>query len=379
MIDHRKQIARTAEINSKVAQLLQTRLRLAQRHFLERCRKVVSEHTPRLANWPLSPWAAWSTGCHYALDWTQRLLLFWDTMRQRGNVFMEHERAGLPPVLRFKYKTILDARKFERPVNYSLRPPPPPAGLTIDPKRRPYVILDPRAGHGPGIGGFKDDSQVGVALRAGHPVYFIIFCAVPEPGQTLLDVTAAEQQFLRKVRKLHPDSPKPVLIGNCQGGWAAMMLACSDPEDTGPILINGAPMSYWGGAWSEGEGNNPMRYAGGLLGGTWLASLASDLGAGRFDGAWLVQNFEKLNPANTFWGKYYNLFANVDTEPPRFLDFERYWGGFSLMNRSEIEWITQNLFIGNKLWSGQVHAGDGHTFDLRRIRSPIVLFASLGD
>ena len=53
-----------------------------------------------------------------------------------------------------------------------------------------------------------------------------------------------------------------------------MMLAASNPDDTGPIVINGAPMSYWGGAWREGEGDNPMRYAGGLLGGTWLASLA---------------------------------------------------------------------------------------------------------
>ena len=58
----------------------------------------------------------------------------------------------------------------------------------------------------------------------------------------------------------------------------------------------------------------------------------SDLGAGKFDGAWLVQNFENLNPANTFWDKYYNVFANADTEPPRFLEFERWWGGYFLMN-----------------------------------------------
>ena len=62
-------------------------------------------------------------------------------------------------------------------------------------------------------------------------------------------------------------------------------------------------MSYWGGAWSEGEGDNPMRYAGGMLGGTWLASLTADLGNGKFDGAYLVQNFENLNPANTLLGQ----------------------------------------------------------------------------
>lgn len=158
-----------------------------------------------------------------------------------------------------------------------------------------------------------------------------------------------------------------------------MMLAATDPENTGPLVINGAPMSYWGGAWNEGEGDNPMRYSGGLLGGTWLSSFTADLAGGVFDGAHLVQNFENLNPANTFFDKSYHLYANVDTEPRRYLDFERWWGGFYLMNREEIEWITQNLFVGNKLWKGGVSSGDGKVFDLREIKSPIVLFASMGD
>jgi len=209
---------------------------------------------------------------------------------------------------------LMDARKFERPVNYAILKIIPPAGVTVDPKRRPYVIIDPRAGHGPGIGGFKDDSEVGVALRDGHPVYFVIFFPMPEPGQTILDICAAEERFVRKVRELHPDSPKPVIVGNCQGGWAAMMLAAEDPELIGPVVINGAPMSYWSGAWETGQAPNPMRYAGGLLGGSWLASFTADVGNGIFDGAYLVENFEYLNPANTFWDKYYHLFANVDTE-----------------------------------------------------------------
>ena len=102
------------------------------------------------------------------------------------------------------------------------------------------------------------------------------------------------------------------------------------------------------------------------------------MGDGVFDGAYLVENFENLNPANTFWDKYYNLFANIDTEPERFLEFERWWGGFYLMNREEIEWITRNLFVGNKLWSGTQGTG-GKAFDLREIKAPIILFASMGD
>jgi pimeloyl-ACP methyl ester carboxylesterase len=374
------QLARSQDISTKVSVVFQKRAKLAQERFAERMRQAFGENLAEQgAAGPLSPWNAWTDWYNYSVDLAQRSILFWDTLRERGNNFVEHTAEGMPPVLHFDYEMVLDARKFAQAVNYALVRIVPPEGVTIDPKRRPYVVIDPRAGHGPGIGGFKDDSQVGVALREGHPVYFVIFFPQPEPGQTLLDVCEAERQFVHKVRELHPHSPKPAIVGNCQGGWAAMMLAAADPEDTGPIVINGAPMSYWGGAWQEGSGDNPMRYAGGMLGGTWLSSFASDLGNGIFDGAYLVENFENLNPANTFWDKYYHLFANVDTEPPRFLEFERWWGGFYLMNREEIEWITRNLFVGNKLWSGTTKARGGKAFDLTRIKAPIVLFASMGD
>ncbi|RZA35940.1 MAG: DUF3141 domain-containing protein, partial [Lysobacteraceae bacterium] len=316
---------------------------------------------------------------HYAVDAVQRSILFWDTIRQRGDNFLERAGKDSEPVLHFDYETVLDGRSFERPVNYTLLRITPPPGVSTDPARRPYIIIDPRAGHGPGIGGFKDDSQAGVAMRAGHPVYFVSFFREPEPGQTLLDVCTAEQQFVKHVRALHPKSKKPVIVGNCQGGWAAMMLAASGPEDTGPLLINGAPMAYTSGAWSEGEGDNPMRYAGGMLGGTWLSSFTADLGNGIFDGAHLVKNFESLNPANTLWDKYYKVYKNADTEPARYLDFERWWGTYYLLNAEEIEFITRNLFIGNKLWSGDVKGAGGQGFDLRNIEMPIVLFASMGD
>ena len=378
-MDPIRQLERSNDLSAKLAQLFKRRVEIAQEHLRERMMQAWKRDLAAPNTTAPTPWDVWGQGFNYAVDMAQRSVLYWDTMRQRGDNYREHKRQGQPPLLHFDYDIVLDGRKFERAVNYALVRIVPPKGITIDPKRRPYVIIDPRAGHGPGIGGFKDDSQVGVALREGHPVYFVIFFREPEPGQTLLDVCAAERQFVRRVRELHPHSPKPAIVGNCQGGWAAMMVAASGPDDTGPIVINGAPMSYWGGAWAEGEGDNPMRYSGGMLGGTWIASLTADLGGGIFDGAYLVENFENLNPANTFWDKYYNLYAKVDTEAPRFLEFERWWGGFFLMNREEIEWITRNLFVGNKLWKGDTAAGNGKGFDLRDIKVPIVLFASMGD
>jgi pimeloyl-ACP methyl ester carboxylesterase len=377
MKDMGSQLARAQKTTERVTQVYTKRVKLASEKYQQKLAAIVA---PLQADGlPKTPADAWRELGEYSVDAAQRAVLFWDTLRRRGNQWLAHEQAGKPPLLHFEYEMVLDARTFERPVNYALVKIVPPAGVKVDDRKRPFIIIDPRAGHGPGIGGFKDDSQVGVALRAGHPVYFVIFFPEPMPGQRMIDVTAAEKRFVHKVRELHPASEKPALVGNCQGGWAAMMLAAADPEDTGPIVINGAPMSYWGGAWSGGEGDNPMRYSGGMLGGTWLSSFASDLGNGVFDGAALVQNFENLNPANTFVDKYYNLFNKADTEPPRFLEFEKWWGGYFLMNKEEIEWITRNLFVGNALWKGGVKSASGEVFDLRKLKQPIVLFASMGD
>jgi pimeloyl-ACP methyl ester carboxylesterase len=364
-------------LTGRIGQLFTKRLVDSQARFTARITEGPAAGAIfRGAATPRDTVQAWSS---YLTDAAQRSVLFWDTIRQRGNQYLEHERAGKPPVLVYDYEVILDGRTLERPVNYTLVRIIPPEGVRTDESLRPYLIVDPRAGHGPGIGGFKKDSQVGVALRAGHPVYFVIFFPDPVPGQTIRDVVAAQGQFVEMVAKRHPDSPKPVIFGNCQGGWSVMLLASAAPELTGPLVINGAPMSYWSANLGGGPGESPMRYFGGLLGGTWLTRLLCDLGNGKFDGAHLVANFEGLNPANTFWDKYYHLYANVDTEPPRFLEFERWWGGFYLLNEEEICWIVNELFVGNRLARGEIKAAPGTYLDLKEIRSPLVVFSSAGD
>lgn len=344
---------------------------------------------------PAAAPAAWLE--EYLVDRFQRTVLFWDILRKRGNNYLAHVEAGLPPILVFDYEMVMDGRRFARPVNYAMvrildrrRHEPKPAvergerrmstrngedvagnGLPA----RPVVIIDPRAGHGPGIGGSKMDSQIGIALEAGHPVYFVMFFPEPEKDQTIADVQRAEVKFLEKVAELHPDAPRPAVIGNCQAGWAAALVGADRPDLTGPIILNGSPLSYWGGS----EGRNPMRYRGGLYGGLWLTSLSCDLGNGQFDGAHLVAGFEDLNPANTFLSKYAHLFAHIDTEEKRFLDFEKWWGGFYRMNAAEIHFIVDSLFIGNELEQGRLRLDDGRLIDMKKIRAPVFAFASEGD
>ena len=329
------------------------------------------------------PWAgmnawiqAWGPLGDYATDAAQRTVLFWDVLRQRSQQYYAQKAKAVPHVLSFDAELVLDARTFVKPVNYLLVRIKPPAGVVIDPLKRPFVVVDPRAGHGPGIGGFKADSEIGVALRAGHPCYFVGFTPEPMPGQTIEDIIYAEIAFLEKVVELHPRAEgKPCVIGNCQAGWAVLLVAAIRPDLFGPIIVPGSPLSYWAGI----EGQNPMRYTGGLSGGSWITALTSDLGNGKFDGGYLVENFENQNPANTWWTKNYNLWSKVDTEADRFLEFEKWWGGHVNLNGEEIQWIVDKLFIGNRLATGEIVTAAGDRIDLRNIRSPIICFCSKGD
>src|SRR5690349_20169260 len=328
---------------------------------------------PASTTWPMDlVRQAWS----YGFDALQRGTLFFDVMRQRAEASEQHSAKEAPHVLKFDCELVMDGRQLPQPVNYVLVRITPPADVEIDERKRPFVIVDPRAGHGPGIGGFKAESEVGVALNAGHPCYFIGFLPEPMPGQTIEDIARAQAVFLERVISRHPEAEgKPAVVGNCQAGWAVMLLAAMRPELFGPIILAGSPLSYWAGV----HGQNPMRYTGGLLGGTWLTALMGDLGNGKFDGAWLVANFENLNPANTFWTKHYNLYSKVDTEAPRYLEFERWWGGHVLLNAEEMQYIADELFVGNKLAAGEMSTTDGVRLDLRNIRSPIVVFCSKAD
>jgi hypothetical protein len=156
----------------------------------------------------------------YWVDACQRSILFTDTMRKRGNNYLKHLREGQPPVLTFDYEVVLDGRDLERPVNYALvriidRRVKKDEHKSVEVKekrasgkaahkdeegkeKRPIVVIDPRAGHGPGIGGSKRDSEIGIALAEGHPVYFIFFIRIHSPARPLQMLKERKSASLRR-------------------------------------------------------------------------------------------------------------------------------------------------------------------------------------
>jgi hypothetical protein len=187
----------------------------------------------------------------YQRDVLERSILFLDTLRKRADAMLEHEQAGLPPLLSFKYETLLDARQLEPPANYAL------LRITqvgekcwddcVDPTKAPVIILDPRAGHGPGIGGFKRGSEVGIALHVGHPVYFVVFFPEPCPHQSLGDVLAALRIFVDEVAKRHAGKA-PILYG--EHAFATTYGADTSLSSLAPLL--------WWNRWVTGT-SSPRR------------------------------------------------------------------------------------------------------------------------
>src|SRR3978361_630410 len=233
----------------------------------------MSMNNTTLPGGPMSGLVA--SAVEYMMDAGQRSVLFLDVLRRRGDQYRGHVAQTAPHVLQYTAELISDGRKLDEPVNYALVRIIPPKDVEIDLNRRPFIVVDPRAGHGPGIGGFKADSEIGVAMKAGHPCYFIGFLPEPMPGQTIERIARAEALFLEKVIALHPAADgKPCVIGNCQAGWAVMILASLRSERFAPVIMGGARLAYWAGCHAK----SPMAYSGGLLGGSWLTALTGDIG-----------------------------------------------------------------------------------------------------
>ena len=267
---------------------------------------------------------------------------------------LEQGAKNAPHVLSFQFELVRDGRTLPRPVNYALVRIVPPAGTEIDPAKPPFIVVDPRAGHGPGIGGMKQDSEIGVALAAGHPCYFVGFLPEPMPGQTIEDVCRAEARFVEEVAARHPEAEgKPVSDRQLPGRLADHDDG-GDPARTGRSDHAGRLAAVLLGRRARQEPDALSRRPAGRH----LADRAGRRSRATASSTAPTSSptSSRCNPANTYWKKAYNVYSKVDTEAARFLDFETWWGSPVLLNAGEMQWIADNLFVGNKLATGRDRA-----------------------
>ena len=122
-------------------------------------------------------------------------------------------------------------------------------------------------------------------------------------------------------------------------------MAATNRNITEHIVLNGASILSQFGKFGE----NPMRYIGGLWGGTYQFIVWSNLSGGKFSGAWLSTNFEQFKPLRNYVSKSFDLYQDPVGGRELFTCVERWEVRLSILNEQESRLIFAKLFFGKNL------------------------------
>jgi len=236
----------------------------------------------------------------------------------------------------------------------------------------PTLILPPQAGHHSCIVDYSErQSQVGVALAAGLDRLFVIewLEATRETSR------ASIVDYVQSVRDAIAQIGGPVhLVGDCQGGWLASIVAALDPESVVSLTCGAAPIDFHAGmgplldnvALSAPYGGAPYR-------------AIVEAGGGVLRGEVMVGGFIALAPEDE-WKKQLDLLLGL-RDPDyvaRYAEFEDWFKWTQDISGAFYLWIVEHLFEGNELVAGRLRVGD-ETVDLRRITCPVNVLGGTRD
>ncbi|CAN5366643.1 alpha/beta fold hydrolase [soil metagenome] len=237
----------------------------------------------------------------------------------------------------------------------------------------PTLVLPPQAGHDSCIVDFSTaQSQIATIQAAGltrvASLDWIGATAATRDtgvGDYLAVVDAAAVHLGGRVN----------LIGDCQGGWLAVLYAALHPERVNTLTIAGAPVDFHAGQAAIHDWVSLLAADGDLR--FYRAIVAANDGV--LPGQVLLGGFMAMQPAAEI-DRQLQLLARLDDTDHvrRYAEFERWFqhtqaipGGFYL-------WIVEHLFAGNELILGSLTV-EGQPVDLARISCPVVLLAGAGD
>lgn len=162
------------------------------------------------------------------------------------------------------------------------------------------------------------------------------------------------------------------LVGLCQGGWTAAMIAARFPEKVNALVLAGAPIDTDAGDGSikRMAHESPDSFYQELV----------ELGGGLMKGKFMLQGWKNMHPEQHYIQDYVDLYENIDD--PAYLAKEEtfeswYENPIDLPGRWYLQVITQ-LFKENRFAKGEF-VGLGRKLDLRNITCPAYLLAGADD
>ncbi|MFY9831141.1 MAG: alpha/beta fold hydrolase, partial [Methylocystis sp.] len=162
------------------------------------------------------------------------------------------------------------------------------------------------------------------------------------------------------------------LVGLCQGGWVAAMIAARFPEKVNSLVLAGAPID-------TDAGDGPIKRMAHQSPISFYEELVA-LGGGLMKGKYMLQGWKNMNPEQHYIQDHIDLYEHIDD--PAYLAKEEtfnrwYENPIDLPGRWYLQVIEQ-LFKENRLAKGEF-IGLGRKLDLRDITCPTYLLAGAAD
>jgi len=236
------------------------------------------------------------------------------------------------------------------------------------PGRTPLLIVTPQVNHSY-IADFSPTQSLARTLQeAGIPLVGVTDWAAPPKGQpySIADSIHEIEACLATI------GGRAHLVGLCQGGWQAAMVAARRPQDVASLTVAAAPIDPHQGstllhAFTFGM---PLAFFRGVVA----------AGGGVAPGSLIAQGFDPLKPFERISGAYADLYLNADDQGyvQRYREL-RNWYRLN-KDRPGDRYIEagRDLFQGNKLARGEF-VMDGERLDLGVITCPLHLLAGARD
>ena len=162
------------------------------------------------------------------------------------------------------------------------------------------------------------------------------------------------------------------LVGLCQGGWMAAMIAARFPEKVNSLVLAGAPID-------TGAGDGPIKRMVQASPLSFYKELVA-LGGGLMKGKFMLQGWKNMHPAQHYIEDHIDLYEHID-DPAYVAKEETFKGWYEnpidLPGRWYLQ-VIQQVFKENRLARGEF-VGLGRKLDLRNIVCPVYLLAGAKD
>lgn len=162
------------------------------------------------------------------------------------------------------------------------------------------------------------------------------------------------------------------LVGLCQGGWTAAMIAARFPDKVNSLVLAGAPID-------TDAGDGPIKRMAHASPLSFYNELVA-LGGGLMRGKLMLQGWKNMHPEQHYIEDHIDLYEHIDD--PAYVAKEEtfkswYENPIDLPGRWYLQ-VIQQVFKENRLAKG-TFIGLGRKLDLRNITCPLYLLAGEAD